>query len=259
MKSVYPGDKCEYVNRILHFELVKYVNLGLLYNLQRSGTSSVTNDSKKVVGGLFSVGKTEETLTSIGARARDLVKMSPAILQEKVLSDFIHMNSEALKAYDIPWFIPEELGGMGLPSVGRWQANFFDLRIARKCYEHPELFPLTSKPVSAQWKVWKYAMSRMEKVPTSTSIAAYYGGGNSLNIDRIAGLFCIESLFRLKINDLIDDNPVSAMKHYYRKTAQRWHKAQHNTSVKLPEPFNPQNYPKLYGLNKLEIALRVNL
>jgi len=246
------NSKNEYVNRILHFELVKYVNLGLLYNLQRSGTSATS-------GGLFSVGKSEETLTSIGARARDLIKMTPTFLQEKVLSDFIHLNEDALKSYSLPWFIPEELGGIGLPCIGRWQANSFDLRVARKCYEHPELFPIITKPVSVQWKVWKYAMARMEKVPTSTTISAYYMGANQLSVDRLAGLFCIESLFRLSINDLLDESPVSAMKHYYRKLSRRWQKAQYDTQVLLPEPFNPERYPTFYGLNKLEVALRVNL
>lgn len=239
-------------NYILHFELVKYVNLGLLYNLQRSGTNTES-------GGLMSVGKSEETLTSIGARARDLIRMCPTALQERVLSDFIHINSDALKSYTLPWFIPEQLGGIGLPMVGKWQANSFDLRVARKGYENPQLFPLIPKPVVVSWKVWKYAMSRFEKVPTSSSISAYYMGGNSISVDRIAGLFCIESLFRLTLNELVDDSPVSAMKHYYKQTSRRWHKAQYDTQVPLPEPFNPQRFPTFYGLNKLEVALRVNL
>jgi hypothetical protein len=185
--------------------------------------------------------------------------MCPSILQEKVLSDFIHINSDALKSYAIPWFIPEQLGGLGLPTVGKWESNSFDLRVARKGYENPQLFPLIPKPVVVSWKVWKYAMSRFDKVPTSTSIAAYYMGGNSISVDRIMGLFCIESLFRCKLDELVDDSPVSAMKHYYRSISRRWQKAQYNTSVPLPEPFNPSRFPTLYGLNKLGIGLRVNL
>jgi hypothetical protein len=67
-------------------------------------------------------------LASIG---RAIVRETPDHLLEDFYKHFINLNRDYLEMFRLPWFIPEWLGGLGLPKVLPCQKNSdLDLRIA---------------------------------------------------------------------------------------------------------------------------------
>jgi len=107
------------------FELVKYVNMGLLMGLTRSGGKT------GVVGfGYDSPSSYDSPFEStVGARHHALMDSCPFDLRLKVHEAFLKHNSKNLKQAHIPWYIPEELGGVGLkPLIGYTGDDIDDLK-----------------------------------------------------------------------------------------------------------------------------------
>ncbi|GFM95189.1 RNA-dependent RNA polymerase, partial [viral metagenome] len=95
-----PGEPTE-------FSKIPYVNIGLVNGMKRSG-------GKQTVSDMFSI---ERGLT-IGAAHRELMSSCPQSLRLKVHECFLASNWAVLDSVAIPWYIPEELGGVGLePTV----------------------------------------------------------------------------------------------------------------------------------------------
>jgi len=55
------------------------------------------------------------TLDLIGSKCRYLKDSCPREIWQKVKSEFIRANSDILKSTTLSWFLPEWLGGLGLP------------------------------------------------------------------------------------------------------------------------------------------------
>jgi len=244
------GDK---YNRLAHFRLIKYVNLGLLYGLKRSGGAFGAEDA--------------DDFSSIGSRCRELISNCPEFLQERVLGQFIELmnkrgDKNPLKKYNLPWFIPERFNGLGLPSVGRFKASDKELRLARKVYENPKVYAPIAKPGVGSWKVWKYAIERMKDFKSSSFISSYYEGQTEASEASILGLFCVESLFRVKgIKDLFDSDTDSykSMSRFYRSQSRQNKKALLDNKIKMPEPFNVARFPEIYDLKDIAILSVDNL
>jgi len=235
-------------NRLRHFELRGYVNLGLLYGFTRSGGSE---------------GSTVDTGYSVGARCRDLIRGSPWFLREQILDDFIHKNYELLSSVQLPWFVPENLGGLGLPPSRKYHATDLDLRLARKIYEHPKMFRLPSKPQDTPWQTWRYATKRFPVNPTISINGNWEHTGisekgddsraSTMSFTTLLGLACVESLFRAKgIAHLYKTvkNPKSS-RGFYTSCHRVYKKALLDKTVKLPEPFKQDNFPVIYDRNSL--------
>jgi hypothetical protein len=98
-----------------NFQEVPFINFGILLGVKRSGG--------KV--GLDAVACTDSTEArsfssedgTLGARARELVAKTPSWLRVPVFRIFMEIHRELLKSTSIPWFMPEWLGGVGLPSL----------------------------------------------------------------------------------------------------------------------------------------------
>ena len=225
---------------------VPYVNMGLLYGLKRSGGHASLEDSGNY--------------PTFGAIARELVNSAPACLREKVLAAFIHRNTTQLKKFPIPWFIPEHLGGLGLPICGRFRPCLFDLQIARKIWNSSD-YSIPTRPSVSDWQVWKLALSRL---PNSFHSAASWlsaensqsYGGRGLNtdcslvgMDTIAGLLCVEAFFRAgDISVLLKDTSSAQSKtisRYFRCLANVLVRARNDSTTPLPEPFNIMRFPPL--------------
>jgi len=92
-----------------HFIESKYVNLGLMFGFKRSsegGSSTVgLND-------ILDVGEA----SSLGARCRDLISCCPRSCRDRVMLGFLKRHKEVLEKVRVPWYVPEEFGGVGLPS-----------------------------------------------------------------------------------------------------------------------------------------------
>jgi hypothetical protein len=187
------------------FDTVKYVNLGLMLGLKRSGEvaekADITGDS---------------TRSSLGALSRELVNSAPAVLAHTLLMNFIKFNGKILKSTNIPWFVPEAFGGVGLPTVRgpdelalrpprdgdnelvnyyvvRWpraSPSKLQLRVCRLLLEDPEKYPVGSLPGLGTWEMHKVAMSRLPiktvlGTPTPDEASAWQRTYSALVVDTL--------------------------------------------------------------------------
>jgi hypothetical protein len=224
---------------LVRFEQVRYVNLGIMMGMKRSGgkVDIAEDDIKKQ--------------DSVGSRAHELIREAPSDLGEKLLCKYLSYNSDALKSVSgIPWFIPAGLGGFGLPIIGRYRPSDIDLRIARKIHNHPELFKFPSKPKSASWYTWDYALQRTSDVSESDllSTMAMEFSGDLVSLDDVRGWLCVESLFLApdKLYRSVKPNVLrSAAMRALRRRANVWRFALTEKSVRVPEPYNIENFPPI--------------
>jgi hypothetical protein len=84
------------------FVKTPYVNMGILNGLKRS-------EGMKRAGDL---------VETHGQKCTTLINDCPESIRHAVLSQYIHNNEAFLKSLGVPWFLPERLGGIGLPEVG---------------------------------------------------------------------------------------------------------------------------------------------
>jgi hypothetical protein len=238
------------VERLVLFRKVQYVNLGLLFGLKRSGGKVSSADIGVEIGG-------------IGARARDLIDNCPVLLREKVLADFIHRHTDVLRQARVPWFLPESLGGLGLPSAGRFCPSDRELRLARVILDDKSI-RIPSKPVATPWKVWEYAQKRLKNWPSDlnaiTNMNYEFVGGMTgqgmTSKQSIFGLACVEALFRCKgLSDLYDSK--SEESGYLRKIQAVWKKV-YRTPV-YPERLNLATLPKNLSFDKENLLTTYDL
>jgi hypothetical protein len=158
---------------------VPFVNLGLMYGLKRSGGSMGVEDL-------------DDSRTSIGARARELLKWTPDGLQVPAMKTFLRSHKEVLSAFPtIPWFVPEWLGGFGIPP-GPWgEASVLDLKIARRILLNwKKTRPILLGREQATWKLWELATEKLPQ-PKFTTEKGWW----TEEYDNIAGLSVVNLLF----------------------------------------------------------------
>jgi len=237
--------------RLRHFQLVRYVNLGLLLGLTRSGGSaSLVSEA--------SDGRT------FGTRARELLSSAPSWMADRLLGQFIHMNKTTLKAFNLPWFIPEALGGVGLPTTYHFQPRDQDLRLARKIYDNPSQFRLPPRPQDTPWQTWKYVSTRFT-IPQAVYHSDFLVHSRSrekragvISESRLLGLACVEALFRApKISSLYQEvtrDVMTAVSNYFRRVSGVWKRALLSQAIKMPEPFNMNHLPTIHDRSEWPIA-----
>jgi len=88
-------------------EKVKYINLGLMYGVSRSGVSTSVLDA---------IGTTDYkgSVSSLSSKFGMLIDMAPVKLESYVRKKFINKHYEKLKASRLPWYVPACYGGIGL-------------------------------------------------------------------------------------------------------------------------------------------------
>jgi hypothetical protein len=80
----------------------KYVNLGLMMGKKRMGAGNSSYNPQ--VG-----------IHQLGTISRELKRSCPSNLWPIVKKRFIYYNAKELQSFNVPWFVPEWLGGLGLP------------------------------------------------------------------------------------------------------------------------------------------------
>jgi len=207
------------VTRKTHLSQTRYVNVGLVKGLKRSQGRIGLNDQG-------------DERNNMSARARELLRLSPPGLSENVMKTFINYHRDVLDKTRLPWFIPEWLGGVGLP-IGKWgEPSDLDLRIARRIilnWKTQRPIPLSHKDVT--WKTWLMAQERLpEPLYTTTK------GPHTEAYTRAVALKCVDLLFdsKVELNDLFSGI----------QEGTRVHKAiSHNAKLwkvegGLPQPLN---------------------
>jgi len=151
------------------FSEVKYVNLGLLLGLKRSG--------EKV--GKDAVTKERD---SLGSRCRELIDSAPSYMAYGLLRKFISHHDAILKSIRVPWFAPESWGGVGLPTIRspdemvlsdlddpnsfvvthpKCGMDKLHLRAAARILERQADFKVQKAPGVGTWEMHKIAISRV--------------------------------------------------------------------------------------------------
>lgn len=225
----------DYAVRVSHYEHVKYVNMGLMLSMKRSGgeMTSVDTDSNGV---------------TFGGRVTNLIETAPSFLQERVLGQFIHMNKKKILV-DLPYFIPESLGGLGLPSVGKYTSSDSDLRHARKIFENPDVFRMPQRPLDTMWKTWEYAVKRFPSTMINfNSIDVVESAGTNMTLSQVRSKACIEALFcapdlATLLKDTVNDVNVLG---YQRRCQRVWRRAR-LSPIPVPEPYHQGRFPKQFN------------
>jgi hypothetical protein len=161
------------IAREMFFKETKYVNLGLMFGLKRSG--------QKI--GVDAVSDTSDS--TLGERCRTLIRCCPPDIQEAVMRTFLHHHRRVLEKIGIPWFVPESWGGVGLPIVRqstempanyepgdplppcKWSPSDLDLRVAARIRECPRdlagkpLYRVGKPPVEAPWDIHQKVLERL--------------------------------------------------------------------------------------------------
>jgi hypothetical protein len=137
------------VTRQIPFHLTRYINVGLLFGLKRSGLSVGLNDQ-------------DDPRNNLGSRYRELLRLAPPHLREAAHRAFINHHRELLDKTRLPWFAPEWIGGMGL--TGLKEPSEKDLRIARMItLNWANKRPISLAHQEANWKTWQVASKRVPK------------------------------------------------------------------------------------------------
>jgi hypothetical protein len=248
--------------RLQHYESVGTINMGLFMGLQRSTIIQPLSEKKqrerdevnKIT--YLDVKKhkiTTKELSSIdvagtnsgldfqtfGARARELIGNCPYNLRERVLGAFIHKHEKNI-IFKLPYFIPEHLGGLGLPTVGGHCSSDSDLRFARKIFENPDVFPLPKRSPTASWRFWEYAMKRF---PEPRMRMNDFVTHTNLSLNDIRGLGCVEAMFRIStLKSLFEEIQKSdkAEKIYQMQLARVWDTVRKSGSPPPPFKIFPQ-------------------
>jgi len=175
------------------FRQVEFVNTGLLTGAKRSAAK---------VG----LGDIDDPYENIGMRAQWLVDQSPMEVKSTVMRQFLKCHREVLERTRCPFYIPQWLGGLGLP-CGDWgEPSELDLRLAHKVLlEWKQRRPVTG--TKEGWQTWRLASSALPE-PLYTSEK---GPDSELYQDAVTKK-CIDLLFdsNVSLEDLhVVNDPTS--------------------------------------------------
>jgi hypothetical protein len=208
---------CKEVVRISPYSLVQYINLGLLLGMKRSSGK---------------VGLTDQTdpRNNMAARARQLLKFAPSESHTIVMREFIKQHKELLTMINLPWYIPEWLGGIGLPT-GEWGTpSEIDLRIARRILIHWwDRKPIQLGQQEVSWKTWELASKALPE-PNYTGIKDQ----STEDYSHEVAVKCVDLLFDSNYS-LEDLNPTSTSQNPWR--AIKHNQALWRVTSDLPPPL----------------------
>jgi len=216
--------------QILFLKRTLYVNLGLLKGYKRSEIKASVAD----------VGLSD----SIGAVARFLVDESPARCREAILKKYLNTHWKKLTKTSIPWFLPEHLGGLGIPrpesNIGQKNlAN--DMRLAAAIYRKP--LPRRTSP--KEWMMMDIATKAMEDRGIKPHIII---GGDPETQYGLRSLFIMQSLLKARgLHRLFkpqEDEEEQEKKKWndYVKRVEKALRAARKLMSKV-EPFQPDKLP----------------
>jgi hypothetical protein len=146
-----PPAKTHNVRQNPFFE-VGFVNIGLLVGLKRSG--------------LVTTADITDPLDGVGTRHRELMRCCPEVLRTAVDREFHTYHRDVLMAPDnnLPWYLPEALGGVGLLGT----ASDDDCRLinwAIRNWKQLRTRPVPPRRVEG-WKVRQVASRYLSRLPT---------------------------------------------------------------------------------------------
>jgi hypothetical protein len=226
--------------RLQYFSLVKYVNMGLMYGLKRSGGKTSATDQSAEDG--------------IGSRCRDLIASCPDHLRVIVMEKFLRHHKKTLDTVRVPYYIPESYGGLGLPPLrdasGAWierrSPSKLDRRILMRILEDPKKYPVGRTPAATPWKLHQRVMKRLPKHEVFDPSEEEYR-----NYQSLYSLLTVESLFVEKFDDIYSEDDRHGC---LRRNERSWKRAER--SENLPPPCSVE---RTQAVGRDRLSLRVDL
>jgi hypothetical protein len=203
------------------FNMVEFVRMGLLRGMKRSEVGVV---------GLSDV-FTAAGSDNLGSRCTALIAGTPFELRELVMRMFIDSHREVLDRLRVPWFMPQWLGGVGLPCVFRYTSDLdrevvfgptdIDLRLGHAIFHRMIATgqgPLVSAPPST-WRVHKYIQSivKMKCVDRSS-----VDDDTISRSDRLYAALACEAFLVLPLHEMVDPNPTDPSIRTLRHNEKLW-------------------------------------
>nr|UQB76427.1 RNA-dependent RNA polymerase [Flumine narna-like virus 10] len=195
------------------YRAVPHVNLGLMLGKKRSQGKTGLADQ-------------DDPRNNIGVCGTELYKSCPEWMQDKVMTNFINVHREILKKCRVPWFMPQWIGGLGLPRFGlskviptsdpdfpfEYKYKFcnsdLDLRMANTILknwdkERPIPLGIVDQP-------WHIRDTAMHLLPEPEYVEKE--DRNTENYEKVLNLAIVDLLFDsdIKISDIHDQNKGSS-------------------------------------------------
>jgi len=207
---------------------VGYVNFGLLVSKSRGAAWTLA--------GLEEGDRPEKSGGTLGVMANELIRMAPAEMRDTVMDAFVRANKVQLNTYKVPWFVPEWLGGLGLPTP----KEDLSKRDAQKCQWLIDHWGEGPKPrlvrIEGSWHMRDMAELRIAEGADLEVLESEAEPGETENLDGLLALKAVDLLFD-------SDVPVSTLFHNTMSDAKAVYKRNEKIWLSL-EAIVPANYPR---------------
>jgi len=187
------------------FQLVKYVNFGLLKHMKRSG-------------GLMGTDDVFNRYLNFGKNSKDLINSTPEFCLEDVYRVFLQkFRTIATKCkISLPWFVPNSYGGVGLMPLLHWQPSHLDRQVCSLIRKDNVRFTCFSK--DQNWQTHKLILRQFDGCEMEP---------DSINYDETYSELAVYEFFRLcienKVASLYSDRTDPKIKEL-RRAEQFWMK-----------------------------------
>jgi len=245
-------DVTEIKNEIYtHYKLLPFVHMGLMTGMKRS-----EGGEDEHVGVADAIG---DGYSTIGSRARELVDLAPVDLYDRVLHEFVQYHWDILTAIKVPWFMPEELGGLGIPIYFGVGGDIMDIKgptrlDLMKGYDiklNAAKYNI-QHAIDAPWKVHNLIFKGVNKMIDMDDFVLTTDEKEYRDYKRFYNYCCVSLLFNSNLDmcDLYDtkitDKAIKALRHNERV----WEKA------KPLSGFNPLLLFKKHDKHTLRSIVR---
>jgi hypothetical protein len=211
--------------RISRLRFVPYVHMGALHGRQRSG------DERRE-------GKDQ----SFSAQTHTLIDRAPPAFAAELLDTYILLNMKELQATRVPWFMPEWIGGLGLPHgvSAKYQNSDKDLRVATRILQNWGDEKKRPQAIAArgetQWMIRRLTR-KLLTVPTEVTSSKDEGYEA---LKEYEGYLAVDLLFNsdFQLGDLFnkDTKKLVADSNRANRNADLWVVGQ--GKIKLPKPIS---------------------
>jgi hypothetical protein len=185
-----PHRLVENEKRETYLRFVPYVHMGILFGKGRAGTS-----------------RDDEISGTIGALARSVVEKSPPKMASAILDLFILLNKTELTDSRLPWFMPEWIGGLGLPTgVSTTYGNSDkDFRVANRILRNWNTVAPAPPSTSGESK-WMIRRLTAQYIPNTTTTTSKDKSYQALK--KLEGNLAVDLLFNsdFGLSDLFNED-----------------------------------------------------
>jgi hypothetical protein len=194
----------------LYFRRVRYINLGLLFAVKKSQTGDKSNTKGE-----------EEKFKSWGAIYRDLLGVSAKRDHVNLHNYFTTMHRKELNRYNLPWYVPEWLGGYGM--IGVHEPSVLDLRVINKMKMNlgqgsgKSIADILTVSATPNWKIHKIIMDRLPGKLTHHETEE-----GKIAYDKLYASLALESLFTSSLTELFDPEAESMEKTMLKQNERVW-------------------------------------